>query len=148
MKKPPLTVGTSEISGQGAFAALPIRKGARIIEYLGERISVAEADGRYNGGPKKHPHVLLFTVDEDTVIDAGVGGNDARFINHSCEPNCEAVTRGNRIWIYALRNIRVREELTYDYGLTGGPEDRDAQKRSYPCRCGAKTCRQTLCKLD
>ena len=148
MKEPPLSIGKSGISGRGAFATRPIRRGARIIEYLGERISVDEADAGYDGGPAEHPHVLLFTVDEDTVIDAGVGGNDARFINHSCEPNCEAVTHGRRIWIHALRNIRIGEELTYDYGLTGGPEDRDEQMRSYACMCGAQTCRHTMFKLD
>jgi SET domain-containing protein len=148
MKEAPLRIGKSRISGRGAFATKPIRKGARIIEYLGERISAAEADARYKGGPAKHPRVLLFTVDRDTVIDAGVGGNDARFINHSCEPNCEAITRGSRIWIYALRKIQIGEELTYDYSLTGGPEDRGEQKRSYACRCGARTCRHTMFKLD
>ena len=148
MKKPPLRVGASQISGQGAFATRPIRKGARIIEYLGERISTTEADARYEGGPAAHPRVLLFTVDEKTVIDAGVGGNDARFINHSCAPNCESVTTGDRVWIYALRNIRAGEELTYDYNLTGEPEDRKAQKRLYPCYCGAESCRGTMFKID
>ena len=146
MKQPPFTIGKSRISGRGSFAARRIRKGARIIEYLGERISPAEADTRYEGGPAKHPRVLLFTVDSETVIDAGVGGNAARFINHSCEPNCEAVARSGRIWIYALRNIQVGEELTYDYGLTGEPEDRDEQKRLYACRCGAGTCRGAMFK--
>lgn len=146
MKQPPLRIGTSRISGRGAFATRRIRKGARVIEYLGERISSAEADTRYEGGPVKHPRVLLFTVDSETVIDAGVGGNAARFINHSCEPNCEAVTRRGRVWIYALRNIEVGEELTYDYGLTGEPEDRDEQRRLYACRCGADTCRGTMFK--
>jgi len=146
MKQPPFTIGKSRISGRGAFAARRIRKAARIIEYLGERISPAEADARYEGGPAKQPRVLLFTVDSETVIDAGVGGNAARFINHSCEPNCEAVTRSGRIWIYALRNIQVGEELTYDYGLTGEPEDREEQKRLHACRCGADTCRGTMFK--
>ncbi len=148
MKEPPLTIGKSRISGRGAFATGPIRKGARVIEYLGERITSAAADARYEGGPTEHPRVLLFTVDAHTVIDAGVGGNDARFINHSCDPNCEAVTRRGRVWIYALRNIQIGEELTYDYSLTGGPEDRDEQKRSYACICGAETCRHTMFKLD
>jgi len=146
MKQPPFTIGKSRIAGRGALAARRIRKGARIIEYLGERISPAEADARYEGGPAKHPRVLLFTVDAETVIDAGTGGNAARFINHSCKPNCEAVTRGGRIWISAVRNIQIGEELTYDYGLTGEPEDPDEQKRLYACRCGADTCRGTMFK--
>jgi hypothetical protein len=148
MKKPPLTVAASKISGRGAFAAKPIRKGARIIEYLGERISSTEADSRYEGAPAAHPRVLLFTVDEKTVIDAGVGGNEARFINHSCEPNCESVTIAGRVWIYALRNIRAGEELTYDYNLTGEPQDRRSQGRLYPCNCGSETCRGTMFKID
>lgn len=146
INEPPIRIGKSRISGRGAFATRRIRKGARIIEYVGERISPSEADARYEGGPARHPRVLVFTVDTETVIDAGVGGNASRFMNHSCEPNCEAVTRKRRIWIYALRAIEPGEELTYDYGLTGEPEDRDEQKRLYACRCGALTCRGTMFK--
>jgi hypothetical protein len=88
--------------------------------------------------------VLLFTVDSRTVIDAGVGGNEARFINHSCEPNCEAVTERRRIWIYALRDIEAEEELTYDYNLTDDGESEASRARHYACRCGAPTCRGTM----
>ncbi len=148
MKRPVIAIGPSRIAGLGAFAVRPIRKGTRIIEYLGERISSAEADLRYRDDQSEHPHVLLFTVDSRTVIDAGVGGNDARFINHSCDPNCEAITENRRIWIYALRNIKVGEELTYDYNLTIDPTDREAQETLYACRCGAKNCRGTMLKVD
>jgi len=143
---PPFEVRASKIEGKGAFAIRRIRSGARIIEYLGERISVAESDRRYAGGPRAHAHVLLFTVDEATVLDAGVDGNEARFINHSCEPNCEAVTQGKRIWIYALRDVERGEELTYDYNLTGDSEDAD-ERSAYECRCGAPGCRRTMFKL-
>ena len=81
-----------------------------------------------------------------TVIDAGVDGNDAQFINHSCEPNCEAITQRRRIWIYALRNITAGEELTYDYNLTVDPADQDAEENLYACHCGATSCRGTMCK--
>src|SRR5512142_1594416 len=91
-------VRSSAIQGLGAFAAAPIRKGTRIVEYLGERISPDEADRRYDDDASEHPRVLLFTVDSKTVIDAGVGGNEAQFINHSCEPNCAAVTIKKRIF--------------------------------------------------
>lgn len=147
MSRSPFEIRDSPIEGFGAFATRRIRRGARIIEYLGERISIAEADTRYQGGAARHPHVLLFTVDEQTVIDGGVKGNEARFLNHSCEPNCESVTRGKRIWIYALRDIQPGEELTYDYNLTGDPGDFGAQADEYPCHCGASSCRGSLFKL-
>lgn len=143
----PFDVRPSPIAGMGAFAKRRIRKGARIIEYAGERITPAEADVRYEGGPAVHPLVLLFSVDSRTVIDAAVGGNQARFINHSCEPNCEAVTEGRRIWIYALREIQPGEELTYDYNLTDDGEDPAAQAREYACSCGSRTCRGTMFRV-
>lgn len=139
----PIDVRPSPVAGLGAFATQRIPKGARIIEYQGQRITPDEADVRYEGAATKHPLVLLFTVDERTVIDAGVGGNEARYINHSCEPNCEAVIERRRIWIYSLREIDPGEELTYDYNLTGD-DDIQAQTSQYPCTCGAPTCRGTL----
>jgi hypothetical protein len=130
----------------GAFATRPIARGRRIIEYTGERITPDEADARYAGGTSAHPLVLLFVVDSRTVIDAAVGGNEARFINHSCEPNCESVTHGQRIWVHALRDIKQGEELTYDYNLTGEDDDgREADQ--YPCQCGSAGCRGTMFKL-
>ncbi len=137
-------VRSSAIHGLGVFATRPIRKGMRVIEYLGERITPQEADRRYADDQAEHPHVLLFVVDKRTVIDAGVGGNDARFINHSCEPNCKAFTQKKRIFIYALKAIAEGEELTYDYNLTrDDPNDLDIEER-YACRCGAMTCRGTM----
>jgi len=148
LKEPPLEIRQSRISGLGAFATKPIERGARIIEYRGERISPAEADLRYEDGPANRPHVLLFSVDDRTVIDAGVEGNEARFINHSCSPNCESITVGKRVWIYARRSIRAGEELTYDYNLTGDTDDLEEQRRLYGCHCGAKNCRGTMFKLQ
>jgi SET domain-containing protein len=148
MKEPALAIRRSEISGLGAFAQRPIPQGTRIIEYRGERIGPSEADRRYADGPEGHPLVLLFTVNSRTVIDGGVGGNQARFINHSCSPNCEAVTEGRRIWIYALKDIAPGEELTYDYNLTGDPQDPAAQRREYPCNCGSPDCRGTMFKVE
>lgn len=120
-----------------------IRKGTRLIEYLGERITHAEADARYDED-SKFPHVLLFTVDKQTVIDAGVGGNEARYINHSCEPNCQAVLENRRVYIEALCTIQVGEELTYDYRLERGERSDPEEEKKYRCRCGAKTCRGTM----
>lgn len=144
---PPMEVHASTIQGLGAFAARRIRKASKIIEYTGERISPAEADERYAGGPSVHPHVLLFSVDSQTVIDAAVGGNEARFINHSCEPNCEAVTHRKRIWIHALRDIETGEELTYDYNLTADDVEVERQAAEYPCHCRAALCRGTMFRM-
>ncbi len=146
-REPAFEIRHSSIEGLGAFARRRIRKGDRITEYVGERISQDEADRRYEGGPAEHPRVLLFNVDEQTVIDAGVEGNDARFINHSCEPNCESVVRRKRVWILALREIQAGEELTYDYNLTGEGLALSEQKALYPCHCGSKACRGTLYKV-
>lgn len=137
-------VRSSPIAGRGAFALRPIQKGTRIIEYVGERITQAEADRRYDDTLSPHPHVLLFSVDEQTAIDAAVGGNDSRFINHSCAPNCRASTRRGRVYIWSLRHIASGEELTYDYNLTReGISDADAYTR-YACYCGESTCRGTM----
>jgi len=144
MSGSPFEIRTSQIAGQGAFAIRPIRKGTRIVEYLGERINQAEADRRYDDTLVENPRVLLFTVDARTVIDARVGGNDACFINHSCEPNCNSVMRRGRVHIWAIRNIVPGEELTYDYNLTrDGVGDDEAYTR-YACRCGTPDCRRTM----
>jgi len=143
-RKKLMEVRPSNIQGLGAFAAARIAKGTRIIEYTGERITPAEADRRYNDDASEHPHVLLFSVDSKTVIDAAVGGNEARFINHSCEPNCAAVTDKRRIFIEALRDIRAGEELLYDYNLTRESDDDEALEQRYVCRCGAPSCRGTM----
>jgi SET domain-containing protein len=138
-----VVVRRSPIAGKGAFARRPIPKGTRIIEYVGERISHAEADRRYPEDGE-HPHVLLFIVDRRTVIDAGVGGNAARFINHSCDPNCEAVIEDGRVFIEAIRDIAAGEELTYDYHLTRDDAEGPEIERLYPCHCGAPNCRGTM----
>lgn len=136
---------TSPIAGTGAFAIRPIRKGTRLIEYTGERISHEEADRRYDEtGDHRPSHVVLFTVDRRTVVDAGVGGNEARFFNHSCDPNCESEVEGGHIYLDTIRNITPGEELTYDYALTRESEDDEEEERQYPCRCGAPRCRGTL----
>lgn len=134
----------SPIAGQGAFALKSIRTGTRIIEYLGERISQEEADRRYDDTIFDQPHVLLFSVDDKTVIDAAVDGNEARYINHSCEPNCRSVTRRGRVHIYAIKDIAPGEELTYDYNLTREGISDDEARTRYVCRCGSRKCRGTM----
>jgi SET domain-containing protein len=137
------TLRRSPIQGTGAFAARPITKGTRIIEYLGERISQKEADSRYDDDDPTQP-VLLFNVDRGVVIDAGVGGNDARFFNHSCDPNCDAVIDKRRVFIEAMRDIEPGEELTYDYSLTRDGLDDEESERRYACHCGSTNCRGTM----
>ena len=137
---------TSEIQGTGAFAIRTIRKGTRIIEYLGQRISWRTADKRYDDEKMSRHHTFLFTVDDKTVIDAAVNGNDARFINHSCDPNCEAINDRKRIFIEAVKTIPAGTELVYDYQYEDDPEYTEEDLRFYTCRCGAANCRGTIVK--
>ncbi|HLA91823.1 MAG TPA: SET domain-containing protein-lysine N-methyltransferase [Gemmatimonadaceae bacterium] len=138
-------VRRSRIAGRGAFAVRRIRKGERLIEYVGERLTHAEADARYDDTAADDHHTFLFSVSRQTVIDAAVSGNDARFINHSCEPNCEAVIERSRVFIEAIRTICPGEELTYDYSLErDGTETEADEVTKYGCRCGSLECRRTL----
>jgi uncharacterized protein len=137
-------VRSSAIQGRGVFAARRIRKGTRVLEYTGERISNDEAMARYNDDGSPHAHVVLFTVDDDTVIDGGAGGGDGRFVNHSCAPNCEAVQLEDRIFICALRTVAPGEELTYDYRLERPGRRTKAFEERYACRCGTPACRGTM----
>jgi len=143
-QQPYFEIRDSSIQGHGAFALREIRRGTHIIEYTGERISHAEADRRYDDESMERHHTFLFTVNRRTVIDAAVNGNDARFINHSCDPNCEAVIEDGRIFIEAIRTIHPGQELVYDYQYerTGSIDESDASR--YVCRCGAKNCRGTI----
>jgi len=141
---PLIKVLRSKVHGLGVFAARAISKGERIIEYSGERVSHGEADRRYDGKDVNDNHTFLFIVDRKIVIDAGVNGNDARFINHSCNPNCESVTRGRRVFIEAIRGIAAGEELAYDYQIQRDDEDPANVDEVFACRCGASSCRGTM----
>ena len=134
----------SRIHGRGVFAARRIRKGTRVIEYTGERVTHDEADRRYEDRAEDDNHTFLFIVDGRTVIDAGVGGNDARFINHSCDPNCETLIEDRRVFIHALRTIQAGEELSYDYQIKRAAGDPPGIDDIYACRCGAAGCRGTM----
>jgi SET domain-containing protein len=141
----PFELRSSPIAGVGAFATRRIKKGTRIIEYTGERISNAEADRRYDEDKMKSHHTFLFTLTSRTVVDAAVGGNEARFINHSCAPNCEAVIEdGKRIYIEALTDIPVGDELVYDYQYERTDDHTAEDERFYACGCGAPRCRGTI----
>ena len=135
---------TSEIQGTGAFAIRTIRKGTRIIEYLGQRISWRTADKRYDDENMSRHHTFLFTVDDKTVIDAAVNGNDARFINHSCDPNCEAINDRKRIFIEAIKTIPAGTELVYDYQYERTDDHTAEDEKFYRCRCGSPKCRGTI----
>jgi hypothetical protein len=137
-------VRSSGIHGKGVYAAQRIRKGTRIVEYLGDRITHEEADDRYAAKGQDDGHTFLFVVSNRVVIDAGVGGNAARFINHSCAPNCDTVIEGGRVFIEALRTIEPGEELGYEYGLTWESTDDPEELANYECRCGAPNCRGTM----
>src|SRR6201985_1223717 len=110
-----IEVRHSNVHGLGVFATRHIPKGPRIIEYVGERVSHNEADRRYEDKDENDSHTFLFIVDSKTVIDAGTDGNDARFFNHSCDPNCESIVEKRRVFIEAIRPIEPGEEMTYDY---------------------------------
>ncbi|MGH8149656.1 MAG: SET domain-containing protein [Steroidobacteraceae bacterium] len=141
---PLVKVRRSRIHGQGVFALRRIRKGTRIIEYLGDRITHQQANRRYDDHEASDNHTFLFSVDRWLVIDAGVGGNEARFINHSCGANCESVIERRRIFIDALRDIEPGEELSYDYQIGRERGDPPNVDDIYGCRCGSKECRGTL----
>jgi len=141
---PLFEVRKSAVHGLGAFALRRIRKGTRLIEYLGDRVSHEEADRRYEDRVCEESHTFLFIVDARTVIDAGVGGNDARFINHSCNPNCETTIERKRVFIEAARTIQPGEELSYDYQLGRSEDDPPNVDEIYACRCGHDNCRGTM----
>jgi len=134
----------SAVHGFGVFAARRIRKGTSIIEYVGDRLSHAQADARYEDKDPDDNHTFLFTVDAKTVIDAGVNGNEARYINHGCDPNCESTHVNNRIFIAAIRTLRPGEELSYDYQIQRDSDDAPNVDEIYACRCGAENCRGSM----
>lgn len=144
----PFEIRSSPIQGNGAFATRHIPAGVRLIEYSGERLTPGQADARYPDVADERHHTYLFAIDaedgREVVIDAAVGGNEARFINHSCAPNCDAVVDRGRIWIDTIRDVAPGEELAYDYAFVLEERHTPAAKRRFPCRCGAPTCRGTM----
>jgi hypothetical protein len=141
---PLIEVRDSDVHGRGVFAVAPIKKGTRILEYLGDRISHDAADARYEDHDENDNHTFLFIVDKHTVIDAGFRGNDARFINHQCEGNCESVIQNRRVFIDAVRDIAPGQELGYDYEIGRDKDDPPNVDEIYACRCGSEKCRGTM----
>jgi uncharacterized protein len=134
----------SGIHGKGVFALQGIEQGETIIEYVGERISWEQAQARHPHNPEDPHHTFYFHIDDTTVIDGLHGGNSSRWMNHSCDGNCEAVEQAGRIFIVARRSILPGEELTYDYGLILEGRYTAKIKAQYPCWCAAPHCRGTL----
>ncbi len=141
-------VRTSPIHGRGVVARVPLAAGERICEYRGEKIGWPEALRRHPHDPSQPFHTFYFSIDDDYVIDGNVGGDFSRFMNHSCEPNCEAelVERAGatHIYIQALRDIEPGEELVYNYGLTLDERYTPTLKKQFACHCGSASCRGTM----
>src|SRR5688572_8126204 len=141
----------SPIHGNGVFAVATVPSGTTLVEYRGRRLAHAEADDIY-GDTLETGHTFLFTLNDKYVIDANVGGNVARWINHSCDPNCEAVydeadsgkPKEDRILIEAIRDIRPGEELTYNYGIVLDEPHTKKMKAIWACRCGSSKCTGTM----
>jgi hypothetical protein len=144
MKQAPIEVRNSPVHGSGVFALRKIRKGTTIIEYLGDRVTHEEVDERYADKLETDSHTFLFTVNSKIVIDAGSNGNDARFVNHSCDPNCESTIKKKRVFIEAIRTIQPGEELNYDYAIGRDADDAANVEEIFACRCGAANCRGNM----
>ena len=141
---PLVEVRNSEVHGRGVFAVADIKKGTRIFEYLGDRVSHDTADKRYEDHDENDNHTFLFIVDRNTVIDAAVNGSDARFINHHCDGNCTSVIENRRVFIDSLRAIAPGEELGYDYEIGRDKDDPSNVDEIYACRCGSPKCRGSM----
>ena len=147
-------VRNSLIHGRGVFAARAIKKGARIIEYKGRRLSHKEADRLY-GGTSETGHTFLFTLNDYYVIDANQGGNPARWINHGCAPNCGSICEEDddghpqreRVYIDATKDIKAGEELTYSYFITLEEPHTKRLQKIWKCLCGAAKCTGTMLEM-
>lgn len=143
----------SPIHGNGVFAVAPIRKGEEIIEYKGTLMTHAEADVLYGDGGETG-HTFLFTLNDEYIVDANRKGNTARWINHSCAPNCQGFLiedeggdlKKDRVVIEAIRPIKAGEELTYDYGIMLEERHTPRLKKIWECRCGKRNCSGTMLK--
>ena len=148
-----ITVRRSPIHGNGVFATRNLPAGKTLIEYRGQLCTHEEADEIY-GGTAESGHTFLFTLNDEYIVDANRRGNAARWINHSCDPNCEAVIieegrngrRRERIYIETARAIRKGEELTYDYGIRLDCRHTERMRRLWACRCGKPQCTGTMLK--
>lgn len=148
IRPPAFAVRPSRVHGRGVFACEPIRGGTRLMEYAGERISHEEAAVRYDDDSMAHHHTFLFTLDDQTCIDGRRCGNESRYLNHSCAPNCEAVEEEGGIVFIALRDIAAGEELTFDYNLERDEPLPRNWRVLYACHCGSQDCRRSMLNLE
>jgi uncharacterized protein len=143
--KKPYVVRDSAIHGRGVFATRKIRKGTVIVEYKGQRTSWKEAMARPGSDPDDAAHTMLFELNDGRVIDARVRGNAARWINHSCDPNCKPFEdEDGRVFIQARRKILQGEEFAYDYKLQFEGRMSKRERKGFACHCGSPRCRGTL----
>ncbi|HEY2345822.1 MAG TPA: SET domain-containing protein-lysine N-methyltransferase [Xanthomonadaceae bacterium] len=141
----------SKIHGNGMFAVADIPAGSRLIEYKGRLMTHRQADALYDGSTESG-HTFLFTLNDKYIIDANVDGNDARWINHGCDPNCEAVLeeadgrdrRKDRVFIESKRALKAGEELTYNYGIVLEERQTPRLKAVWACHCGSRKCTGTM----
>ncbi len=126
-------VKKSKIDKNGLYANCDIKRGTKIIEYKGKLVTVknSENDPKFDNSKA----IYLFGINKKYDLDGNFSFNTARLINHSCEPNCEVFGEGLKIWIFAMKNIKKGEELSYDYGFSF-----DQDYKNYPCNCGSKNC--------
>jgi SET domain-containing protein len=138
----PLKVASSGVHGRGVYTTAPIPKGACVIEYTGQRIAWEETSDN-----ETDPHTFIFGLGNGEVINPEIGGNESRWINHCCDPNCEAFEEDDRIFIYAKRDIEVGEEISYDYALEIDEPITRESKKEFECLCGSRSCRSTMLAL-
>lgn len=149
-RQPWHVVKPSKLHGNGVFALRDIPAGTRILQYAGKRLTPEQADALFPVNPDEPFHTFFFALSNGKIVDGGQGGNDSRWINHSCAPNCEGHENadGSRVFIVAMRDIPAGEELLYDYSLVIDDEITDELKQNYRCLCGAAQCRGTMIALQ
>ncbi len=145
-RQPWHVVKPSKLHGNGVFALRDIPSGTRILQYAGKRLTPEQADALFPVNPDEPFHTFFFALSNGKIVDGGQGGNDSRWINHSCAPNCEGHENqdGSRVFIVAMRDIAAGEELLYDYSLVIDDEITEELKQNYRCLCGAAQCRGTM----
>jgi SET domain-containing protein len=145
LTQPWFEIRRSPIQGRGAFAVRAIPKGTRLIEYTGERIGHARFDVRHAREAKaRRHHTFLFMATRRTVVDSRVQGNEAKYINHSCDPNCRSVIEKGRIYIETRKAVRKGQELAFDYSYRRNGTETAADEARFRCHCGAKKCRGSM----
>ena len=137
-------VRKSGVHGKGVYAIQPIKTGERLLEYKGKIITWRQAQNRHPHDPSQPNHTFYFHLDDGHVIDGKYQGNSAKWVNHSCKPNLEAEQDGKRVFLKALRDINIDEELFYDYALMIDARKTAKLKSEYACLCSAPNCRGTM----